>query len=356
MREADAWVAADPTVCPVCEREACEEHLPTPDRKAARLSLIGLTLQELSRHSFPARRPLFVRGGDTVVFREGHLGELYAERGFGKTWVLQTLALVASTQAHALGFTAPAPSRVLYVDGEMASEEIKDRFTLLAERMGVSMDDDRLTVVAADWQDGYLPRLDTPEGQKLLDPFVESADLIILDNRSCLFDSEGEKDPSAWQPAQDWLLSLRRRGKGVLVGHHSNRMGGARGHSKAEDPMNLLIKLTRPDDYRQDQGARFVLTFDKSRGAYGAGVAPFLAHLTPEGWRTQDIEGHTGASVSDRLLEYVRAATEAGDPPKSANAAVQAARVNRNAGLNAWAELLKRGDVIKDQQRRFVAR
>jgi len=31
--------------------------------------------------------------------------------------------------------------------------------------------------------------------------------------------------------------------------------------------MNLLVKLTRPDDYSQEQGARFTVTFDKARGA-----------------------------------------------------------------------------------------
>ena len=121
-----------------------------------------------------------------------------------------------------------------------------------------------MTIIAADWQDDYLPRLDTEAGQTEIEPYVENADLIVLDNRSRLVDPDGEKDPSAWQPMQDWLLSLRRRGKAVLLGHHSNRMGGARAHSKAEDPMNLLINLTRPDDYRQDQGARFAVTFDKS--------------------------------------------------------------------------------------------
>ena len=69
----------------------------------------------------------------------------------------------------------------------------------------------------------------------------------------------------------------------MLIAHHANRMGGARGHSKAEDPMNL-IKLARPDDY-SDQGARFVVTFEKSRGVYGAAVAPFMARLTPDGWQ-----------------------------------------------------------------------
>ena len=62
-----------------------------------------------------------------------------------------------------------------------------------------------------------MPRLDTPEGQAALAPFIARAGLVFLDNRLCLFDPEGEKDATAWQPAQDWLLALRRRGKAVVA-------------------------------------------------------------------------------------------------------------------------------------------
>src|SRR5262249_35866320 len=146
----------------------------------------------------------------------------------------------------------PTPSRVLYVDGEMDSREIQERFVLLRDRLRI-VDVAPITIIAADWQDTYLPRVDTVIGQDALEPYVDTADLIILDNRSCLLDPEGEKDPAAWQPTQDWLLALRRRGKAVLMAHHSNRLGGARGHSKAEDLLNLCLRLTRPEDYTQDQ-------------------------------------------------------------------------------------------------------
>ena len=76
---------------------------------------------------------------------------------------------------------------------------------------------DYLLIVAADWQHEYLPRMDTPEGQSSIEPLVENADVIIFDNRSCLFDPEGEKDPTAWQPTQDYLLSQRRRDKASLL-------------------------------------------------------------------------------------------------------------------------------------------
>jgi putative DNA primase/helicase len=319
------------------------EDLPAP--------LIGLTLDQLSTQVFPPRKALLSRG-ETVIFRAGHLASVNAERGVGKTLFLQSLSLVVATGREVLGFQGSTPCRVLYVDGEMASEEIKDRFDLLRDRLGI-YGSVPLTVVAADWQERYLPRLDTPEGQLALEPYVDNADFIVLDNRSCLLDPDGEKDPRAWQPTQDWLLSLRRRGKAVMLGHHSNRMGGARGHSKAEDPMNLLIQLTRPEDYEQEQGARFTVTFTKSRGAHGASMAPFVAHLTPDGWQTQGLQGVQTETAADRLIDYLQISHQAGDRPKSANAAVTACKIGRNAGLKAWAQLLKAGTIRQHHEGGF---
>jgi hypothetical protein len=316
-------------------------------------TLVGLTLGQLSTHTFPERKPIFVRG-DTAVFRAGHIGQAYAERGFGKSWFVGSLALAAAAGSEALGFRAPDPCRVLLVDGEMSAQELQERFALLSERLCIPTTAG-LTIVAADWQEQFLPRLDTDGGQAALEPFVEAADLVILDNRSCLFDPEGEKDPSAWQPAQDWLLSLRHRGKAVLLTHHSNRMGGARGHSKSEDPMNLLIKLSRPEDYSQEQGARFIVTFEKSRGAHGSSVAPFSAQLTPTGWRTEAVEAQR-QTAANKILEYLRLADEAGDRPKSANVAIAKARVNRNEGLRVWAELRARGQIHQLEEGGFRAR
>lgn len=313
--------------------------------------LLALTLADLATHQFPPRRPLLYRG-ESVVFREGHIGQIYAERGFGKSWLMQTIALVMATSIEALGFRNPAPCRVLYVDGEMASEELQERSANLCRVLHVPersplLDTGALTIIAADWQSDYLPRLDTLEGQEAIEPFVENADMVMLDNRSCLFDPEGEKDPTAWQPAQDYLLALRRRGKAVMLAHHSNRQGGARGISKAEDPMNLLLKLTRPEDYSQDQGARFLVTFDKARGVYGAAAAPFIAALTPTGWTVEPVDGAEEDSAAKRLREYLRLANTVNERPNSASAAVRAAHVNRNKGFEAWASMRKSGEVAE---------
>ena len=191
-----------------------------------RPTLVGYTLAELKQQHFPTRRAL-LSIGHTVVLREAHIGQIYAIRGVGKTWFAQTLALVAATGIEALGFATNEPCKVLYIDGEMGSEEIQERFEYLAVLFNRHSDmatrghlfnqlyNDNLVVVAADWQDEYLPRLDTPEGQAAIEPWVNEADLIIPDNRSC---------PSRPRKARRTLPhgNLRRTGccRSVAVGRH----------------------------------------------------------------------------------------------------------------------------------------
>ena len=83
-----------------------------------------------------------------------------------------------------------------------------------------------------------------------------------------------------------------------------------------------MIQLTRPEGYTADQGAEFVVSFEKSRGVHGAAVAPFRARLTDTGWTTESIQNESAnAANTSNVLEYLRVAHEAGDRPKSANAA-----------------------------------
>ncbi len=316
--------------------------------KAAPKVARAFTMRELAEHQFPARRVVLSRHGAPLI-ENGHLCEIHAPRGTGKTLFMRSLALIAATGTSAMGFEAPEPVPVCYIDGEMPGRQIQKRDPQLCFALNVQ-ETDNLTTVAADWQDDPMPRLDTPRGQAFIAPFIEAAHFIVLDNRGCLFDPESEKDPVAWQPAQDWLFSLRRRGKAVVVVRHSNRQGGARGHSKSEDPIDLSIKLSRPESYTARDGARFKVEFDKSRYVHGAAVDEFVVSLTTAGW---DVEGatQTTSKVQQALLDYLRAATGANEPPKSATAAIAAAHVQKKAGLEAWGALLREKLITKQKHK-----
>jgi hypothetical protein len=280
-----------------------------------------------------------------TVLREGQIWQVHADRGVGKSQFVAALALVAAVPGlEVLGFHSIEPSRVLVIDGEMPGEELQDRSVRLCDLLRVNPPPN-ITVLGADWQESYLPNLDTAEGQDAVEAFVAAADLIVIDNRSCLLDPEGEKDPKAWQPAQSWLLSLRRRGKAVIVVHHSNRAGGSRGHSKAEDMMDVILKLSRPSGYSQDQGARFVVEWTKTRGVHGDSVSPFIATLTPDGWVVESADRVEGDTATRKLLDYLAVADDAGERPKSASAAVRGAGLNKAAGLRAWADLMRAGRI-----------
>lgn len=323
-------------------------------RRPKRVAL-ALTMTQLEGFEFAPRRPILMRAGQAIL-REGHIAQISAIRGTGKTRMARTIAMLAATGTDAMGFSAPESCRALIIDGEMASEELQAMDAELRQSLNV-LPTDNLVTIAADWQEDALPRLDTPAGQAFVEPFVEAAQFIVIDNRSTLCDSESEKDPSAWQPMQDWLLSLRRRGKAVLIVHHANRQGTARGHSKPEDVMNTVISLTRPEDYRADQGARFLVEFPKSRGFYGAAAMPFTTQLTGGGWVVEGEDqpaAERDASAAHRSLrQYLQIAHKAGDRPKSANAGIRGASVKRVNGLKAWADMLHRGEIVKHQDGGF---
>lgn len=81
----------------------------------------GLTVAELATTTFPARPVVLLRDELPILKAKGTV-EIYAARGVGKTLLAETLSLVMGGGATALGLRAPAPLRVLYIDGEMASE------------------------------------------------------------------------------------------------------------------------------------------------------------------------------------------------------------------------------------------
>jgi putative DNA primase/helicase len=113
----------------------------------------------------------------------------------------------------------------------------------------------------------------------VIEEFVQECDLVIIDNISTLFRSGDENEAESWQPVQDWILDLRRRGKSVLFVHHAAKAGQQRGTSKREDILDTVITLKQPQGYCADQGACFDVTFEKTRHFSGDDAAPFNVRL-----------------------------------------------------------------------------
>ena len=51
-----------------------------------------------------------------------------------------------------------------------------------------------------------------------------------------------------------------------------------------------MIGLRKPPDYQADQGARFEIHFEKSRGFYGPEAEPFEVRLIGDQWQESEIK------------------------------------------------------------------
>jgi putative DNA primase/helicase len=228
------------------------------------------------------------------------IAELYAWRGVGKTYVGLAIALAVATGGTFGRWSAPKPRKVLYVDGEMPREELQDRLWELVNGAGLDLDhdeikklSDKLEILTFDMlpPDVPVPNLSTPEGQAFIEAHLDGVELVIFDNLSSLFRSGEENAAEDWQSAQDWFLSLRRRGISTIFFQHSGKKGGQRGTSKHEDVTNAVIALKHPDDYKIEQGLRAEVHFEKARSISGDGVRPFEVQLVVEPEHTIDVPG-----------------------------------------------------------------
>ena len=158
-------------------------------------------------------------------------------------------------------------SKVLYVDGEMALQDLKQRLNQLT-----SEPPDNLFFLPSEklFQLGCPINIFEPSIQQALtnaisQTFDGDGGLIVLDNLSSLSAGVNENDNSEQQPLS-WLIGLRHAGYSVMLVHHAGKNNEARGASRREDILDTVIKLSRTSDFPTTVGtAHFELTFTKSR-------------------------------------------------------------------------------------------
>lgn len=287
--------------CPLCKGPArrgsdwfaCSNNCDETTALAL-LGAVGIksyTLREYLQRKIPKPVPLL---GNVVV--EGEITWLWSWRGLAKTWLTMSAAVAVASGTDLLIWKAPRPRKTLLIDGEMAPYDIGERLARLAKSSMADAVADNLRIVSAmDQDDEPLEPLDTPRGQEQVEPLVEQADAIFIDNRGTLFEAR-EMDGSDWGRAQSWLLSLRRRGKAVFVNDHAGKGGELFGTSLVERIVNTSLKLSRPPDYRAQDGARVLVEYRKGRSIHGEGVEPFEAWLQKDE-RGCEVWTHKGAAA-----------------------------------------------------------
>ena len=201
----------------------------------------------------------------------GGLAEIYARTGVGKTTFALALSVAAATGKDFFRWQVKRSWNVLYVDGEMSTQEMQERLTKTSAHFDHPAHElTNLRLRCRDRLHQGIPDIGSTIGQRWFDTDAAWADLIFLDNISCLWWTGKENDADSWSVIQQWLLRLKAGGKSVIMLHHSGKNGSSRGTSRRHDILDTVIKLERPMSYSEAEGAKFEVHFDKTRGFSGA--------------------------------------------------------------------------------------
>jgi hypothetical protein len=243
-----------------------------------------MNAEELLKAQFPQRGQILA-----PWLPEQGLAMIFAPRGVGKTWIALGASHIVAGGGQFLKWKAPRPRRVLYIDGEMPSVLLRNRYAEIVRSLGTDIDPENFKLVAADFQPDGLPDLSNLDAQRYYDRVIADADLIVVDNLSTIARGLRENEADSYAPLQSWLLAQRAAGRSVLLVHHAGKGGQQRGTSRKEDVLDSVISLQRPPGYAASEGARFEVRFTKSRGFFGDDAESFEARFSGGIWSISDI-------------------------------------------------------------------
>jgi putative DNA primase/helicase len=230
-----------------------------------------LTAAQLLAADLPRRRDVLapLLACDTAAL-------VYGPAGIGKSFFALGIAWAVASGTSFLGWQAPRPQRVLYVDGELGAAELRERLSLFGPPP------ERLMISAHGLGAGPLLDLSEEAGIVRLMAAWDDPALVVLDALSTLA-GLASGDPERWDRLQRFLLHQRTHRRAVLMVHHVNKEGELHGTTKRENALDLMMALRRPQHARPSGNARFEVHFEKTRrhhpGRRGVPLAPLLAEL-----------------------------------------------------------------------------
>jgi len=247
-----------------CQSSQFEEAKLAEAKKISIQDVI-LSTGDLQRINFPPKKEYI-----NPLIKEDQIILISGWRGVGKTWFALSLANANTTGKRFGHWEIINSVPWLYLDGEMAIQDIQERYKQLnpsgeeqaplyfyseayANHLGLP----RASLVNQEWRDNFK--------SVLLSMGIK---IIVFDNIASLTPGIDENSKKDWDQINQYLLDLRFNGITTVLLHHVNKEGGQRGTSAREDNIDLSVMLKQPSGYLPESGADFIASFSKARVAY----------------------------------------------------------------------------------------
>lgn len=223
------------------------------------IHLRDIDIESLMKSEFAKRHGIVV-----PWLAEGEICLLYALRGVGKTFFAMWLSASIALGYKFLGWGI-VKKRVLYIDGEMGLAGAKKRFEAIFQALGQVPTKQYLRLCSYP-EDGVFPNISLKEVQDRLDEIIDAFDVIVVDNLLTTAYRAFPRDDEfrIWERIQPWFISLRERGKTVILVHHSAKSGDQSGTIMKENICDVVIKLS-PQRIEEHHGCSFLFDTTKER-------------------------------------------------------------------------------------------
>ena len=217
------------------------------------------------------------------------LNMIYADPGVGKTMLAMSLAIGMTRrkwdEVNIGPWSIKRPVGCLYVDAEMAEWVFQKRMGMFCNTYGEENGLTPLVIISSNrFAKKYRRQINLTDQEwrdSLYNFLVDRPRIkcVILDNLSALTPGRDENSKKEWDPINQWLISLRHLGLAVVVIHHAGKSKSQRGTSGHDDPMDVIVSLTRPKGVPKTE-ARFWVNYLKTRNiSPGQNISPFQLAL-----------------------------------------------------------------------------
>jgi putative DNA primase/helicase len=233
---------------------------------------------------------------------------IYAATGMGKTTFTLNLAYAIASGGRFLNYTCPKPRKVLYVDGEMAYNQLHSRVMAIREDQGILDFPNNLKLLTPDKiRPLRIPKIDDIEGQYIYERKLveENFEVVVFDNMAVLSTHDQLKG-AEWKKIIDWQLKLRSLGKSIINVHHSGKdVNGYRGASDMIDTADVAISLQPVYENGLEEEIistqKIKVKYSKHRNFGGKDALPFEVTFSDGKWSCRSME----KSEMDMVVEMV---------------------------------------------------